>query len=121
MKLPTLDEVKMRHGLEKETSLNRNDGLMFNAVKQGCILLEMSALSNIFSSTKILNSTMQALVEKILTAGQVDTSEKAEIILELCIKSPLTVGKTYTFHYCRFLHFICLNIKQYELWCNHIT
>ncbi|CAC5384013.1 unnamed protein product [Mytilus coruscus] len=90
MNLPTIDEDKMRIGLEMETSLNKNDGLIFNAVKQGCILLEMSALSNIFSSEKILNSTMQALVEKILIVGEVNTSEKAEIFLELCIKSPLT-------------------------------
>lgn len=121
MKLTTIDEEKMRNGLERETLLNRNDGLIFNAVKEGCILLEISALSNIFSSEKILNSTLQALVERILTAGEVNTSEKAEIFLNLCIKSPLTAGKTYNVHYCRFFHFICLNIEQYQLCYNHIT
>ncbi|CAC5384020.1 unnamed protein product [Mytilus coruscus] len=90
VKLKNIDEDKMRNGLEKETSTDINDGWKLYTVKHGCILLEMKTVSDTFSSEKILNSRMQALVKRILTAGEVNTSKQAEIYMELTIKSPLT-------------------------------
>ncbi|CAG2246465.1 JADE3 [Mytilus edulis] len=84
-----IDEDKMRNGIQNDKS-ERSDGWKIDNVKQGCILLEMRTLTDTFKSEHILNSRIQTLVERILTAGEVDTSKKAEIYIQFNVKSPLT-------------------------------
>lgn len=83
----------MRNGLEKDQSSERNDGWKTFKVRQGCILLEMRALPDTFISEDILNSRIETLVKRILKAGEVDTSEKAEIDIGFNVKSHLTTGE----------------------------
>lgn len=94
MKLKNIDEHKMRACLETETLSDKKDekdGWKWVTVKRGCILLEVKTLPDTFSNEQILNLRMQALVKRVLQAGKVNTSEKAEIVMDLNIKSPVTI------------------------------
>ncbi|CAG2188356.1 unnamed protein product [Mytilus edulis] len=88
-----IDEAKMRNGLEKDISSERKDGWIIDNVKQGCILLEMRTLSDTFKNEDVLNARLQTLFERILTAGKLNTSDKAEIFIRINVKSPLTTGE----------------------------
>lgn len=72
-----------------------NDGEQFklNYAGRGCLLLKITSNRDIFKNEESLYFAIRSLKERILKAGEINTSTEGTIKMVLTLTSPITIGK----------------------------